>query len=182
MFVQFAELLVFDQDRAKRFYVDHFHCQAVADVPMNKDGWRWLELKFPGAETALHFLRRRDETPSMDPVLVFVAEDVEATVQELASNGVTILYEAGPGPQQSAKNGRDDRGQRQQSHRHQQPMNEPGVMTFPVPRAGVNPNRWVLRIACEDRQSIGVLYGHEGRQFYEEPVRCRAFNSSEAAH
>ena len=67
MFVQFAELPVFDQDRAKRFYVDHFHCQAVADVPMNKDGWRWLELKFPGAETALHFLRRRDETPSMDP-------------------------------------------------------------------------------------------------------------------
>jgi hypothetical protein len=51
MFVQFAELPVFDQDRAIRFYVDHFHCQAVADVPMNKDGWRWLELNFPGAET-----------------------------------------------------------------------------------------------------------------------------------
>jgi hypothetical protein len=53
MFVQFAELPVFDQYRAKRFYVDHFHCQVVSDVPTNKDGWRWLEL-FPGAETALH--------------------------------------------------------------------------------------------------------------------------------
>jgi predicted enzyme related to lactoylglutathione lyase len=98
VFVQFAELPVFDQDRAKRFYVDHFHCQVVADVPMNKDGWRWLELKFPGAETALHFLRRPDETPSKDPVLVFVAEDVEATVQELASNGVTIVTKPGPAP------------------------------------------------------------------------------------
>jgi len=68
VFVQFAELPVFDQDRAKRFYVDHFHCQVVADVPMNKDGWRWLELKFLGAETALHFLRRRDETPSKDQI------------------------------------------------------------------------------------------------------------------
>lgn len=61
-------------------------------------------------------------------------------------------------------------------------MNEPGVMTFPVPRAGVNPNRWVLRIACEDRQRIGVLYPREGGQFNEEPVRCRARKSSETAH
>ena len=98
MFVQFAELPVFDQDRAKRFYVDHFHCRVAADVPMNKDGWRWQELKFPGAETALHFQRRRDETPSKDPVLVFVAEDVEATVQELTSNGVTILTNPRPAP------------------------------------------------------------------------------------
>jgi len=70
MFVQFAELPVFDQDRAKRFYIDHFHCQVVADVSMSQDGWRWLELKFPGAETALHFLRRPDKTSSKDPVLV----------------------------------------------------------------------------------------------------------------
>jgi hypothetical protein len=91
-------------------------------------------------------------------------------------------YEAGPGPLQSAKNGGDDRGQRKQSHRLQQPMNEPGVMTFLVPHAEVNPNRWVLRIACEDRQSIGVLYPHEVGQFNEEPIRCRARKSSETAH
>jgi hypothetical protein len=28
---------------------------------MGKDGWRWIELLFAGAETALHFLRRGDE-------------------------------------------------------------------------------------------------------------------------
>jgi catechol 2,3-dioxygenase-like lactoylglutathione lyase family enzyme len=98
VFVQFAELPVFDQDRAKRFYVDHFHCQVVADVPMNKDGWRWLELKFPGAETALHFLRRPDETPSKDPVLVFVAEDVEADGARARIERSDDRYEAGPGP------------------------------------------------------------------------------------
>ena len=65
---------------------------------MSKDGWRWLELKFPGAETASHLLRRADEAPSKDPVLVFVAEDVEATVQELASNGVTVITMRGPAP------------------------------------------------------------------------------------
>lgn len=98
MFVQFAELPVFDQDRAKRFYADHFHFQVAADVPMNNDGSRWQELKFPGTEAALHFLRRRDETPSTDPVLLVVAEDAEATVQELALNGVKIATKPGPAP------------------------------------------------------------------------------------
>jgi hypothetical protein len=31
----------------------------------------------------LHFLRRRDETPSVEPVLVLVDNDVEATVERL---------------------------------------------------------------------------------------------------
>jgi hypothetical protein len=98
MFVQFAELPVFDRDCAKRSYVDHFHCQVIADVSMDEDGSRWLDLKFPGAETAVHFLWRPDETCSRDPVLVFVAEDFEATAQALASNAVTINTKLGPAP------------------------------------------------------------------------------------
>jgi predicted enzyme related to lactoylglutathione lyase len=31
MHIQFAELPVFDQERAKRFYVGHFDCRVVAD-------------------------------------------------------------------------------------------------------------------------------------------------------
>ena len=46
MHIQFAELPVFDQDRAKKFYTDHFDCRVAADEPMGKDGWRWIELKF----------------------------------------------------------------------------------------------------------------------------------------
>ena len=139
MLVQFAELPVFDQARAKRFYIDHLHCQIVADVSVNRDSWHWLELKFSVAETALHVLRRPDETPSKDPVLVFVAEDVEATVQELAANGVTFHYEAWP-----PKSGHDDPGQLMQSHRHQQAVNEPRVIACLVPRAGVSRSGRVL--------------------------------------
>ncbi len=48
MYVQFAELPVRDQGRAKQFYVDHFGCKVAADTPMGNDGWRWIELKFAG--------------------------------------------------------------------------------------------------------------------------------------
>jgi len=91
MHIQFAELPGFDQDRAKTFYTQYFGCQAVADQPMSADGWRWVELKFTNAQTNLHFLRRKDEVPSVEPVMVLVVEDVAATVTVLQSNGVEII-------------------------------------------------------------------------------------------
>jgi predicted enzyme related to lactoylglutathione lyase len=93
MYVQFAELPVFDQDRAKVFYVDLFDCQVAADQPMGKGGWRWIELRFAGAETTLHFVKRKDEAPSTEPVLVFVDDDVVATIEKLKSRGVQITVE-----------------------------------------------------------------------------------------
>jgi predicted enzyme related to lactoylglutathione lyase len=90
MHIQFAELPVFDQDRAKSFYVEHFGCQIAADQPMGRNGWRWIELKFNSAETTLHFLRRDDEVPSAEPVLVLVDDDVEGTIAALQSKGVEI--------------------------------------------------------------------------------------------
>jgi predicted enzyme related to lactoylglutathione lyase len=84
MHIQFAELPVFDQDRAKSFYVEHFGCQIAADQPMGRNGWRWIELKFNSAETTLHFLRRDDEVPSAEPVLVLVDDDVEGTCSPTA--------------------------------------------------------------------------------------------------
>jgi predicted enzyme related to lactoylglutathione lyase len=103
MHVQFAELPVFDQDRAKTFYVDFFDRRVASDQTLGKDGWRWIELRFAGAETALHFIRRRDEAPSTDPVLVFVDDDVEATVERLRSRGVEILSEPRPAPWQPGR-------------------------------------------------------------------------------
>lgn len=103
MRVQFAELPVFDQDRAKTFYTEHFACQVAADVPMGKDGWRWIELKFAGADTTLHFLRRQDGAPSAEPVLVLVDDDVEATAKALKSKGVAILTEPQEAPYQPGK-------------------------------------------------------------------------------
>lgn len=103
MHIQFAELPVFDQERAKKFYTDHFDCQVAADEPMGKDGWRWIELKFAGAETALHFLRRRDDAPSDEPVLVLVDNDVVATVKTLKSKGVDIITEPQEAPWQPGR-------------------------------------------------------------------------------
>ena len=98
MHIQFAELAVFDQDRAKAFYTGHFGCQVVADMPMGKDGWRWIELKFAEAETALHFVRRKDEAPSDDPVMVLVDDNVGATAKALKARGVKIITEPQAAP------------------------------------------------------------------------------------
>lgn len=103
MHIQFAELPVFDQERAKAFYVDHLDCRVVADQPMANDGWRWIELGFPGAGTSLHFLRRKDEAPSESPALVLLDGDIEATVRKLKSRGVEIITEPGPAPWQPGR-------------------------------------------------------------------------------
>ena len=98
MYVQFAELPVYDQDRAKSFYTEYLNCEVVADEPMGEGGWRWIELKFPEAETTLHFLRRNDDALSAEPVLVLVDNDVEATIAALESDGVEILAEPQEAP------------------------------------------------------------------------------------
>ena len=103
MHIQFAELPVFDQDRAKKFYTDNLDCRVAADEPMGKDGWRWIELKFAGADTALHFLRRKDEAPSAEPVLVLVDDNVETTVKTLKSRGVEIVTEPHAAPWQPGR-------------------------------------------------------------------------------
>lgn len=97
MHIQFAELPVFDQDRAKAFYMTHLGCSVGADMPMSANGWRWIELKFAGAETALHFVHRPDDAPSADPVLVLVDNDVAGRTAALRAKGVEIISE----PQQA---------------------------------------------------------------------------------
>lgn len=103
MHLQFAKLPVFDQDRAMTFYTQHLGCTVRADIPMGDGGWRWVELAFPGAETALHFLRRDDDAPSPEPVLVLIADDVEATIATLRAGGVPILAEAADAPFQPGR-------------------------------------------------------------------------------
>lgn len=92
MHLQFAELPVSDQDRAKAFYTDKLGCRVFADAPMGEE-WRWIELGFEGSETALHFVPREDETPSPGPVLVLVEDDVRGTVEALRAKGVEIVTE-----------------------------------------------------------------------------------------
>jgi predicted enzyme related to lactoylglutathione lyase len=103
MYIQFTDIPVFDQLRAKRFYTEHFDCHVVADQPMGKDGARWIELGFAGAHTNLHFVRRNNESPSQTPVLVLVADDVKATIERLQAQGVTILAQPHAAPWQPGR-------------------------------------------------------------------------------
>lgn len=98
MHIQFAELPVFNQDRAKAFYTEHLGCQVAADQPMGTQGWRWIELRFPDGKTTLHFLPRNDEEPSKSPVLVLVDDQVEKITSHLRSRGVEILTSPRPAP------------------------------------------------------------------------------------
>lgn len=98
MHIQFAELPVFNQDRAKKFYIDHFGCAIVADVPMGANGWRWIELKFAGSETNLHFVKRADDEPADQPVMVLVDDNVAGTAGTLKSKGVEIITEPQAAP------------------------------------------------------------------------------------
>jgi predicted enzyme related to lactoylglutathione lyase len=91
MHIPFAELPVLDQDPAQSFDVEHFGCRVAADQPSGQNGWRWIELRFEGADTTLHFLRRKDEMPSTEPVLVLVDDDVEGTIAALQPKGVEII-------------------------------------------------------------------------------------------
>ena len=98
MFVSFAELPVFDQDRAKAFYVDKFGCELIGDAPMGGGSWRWVEVRFPDAQTALHFVHRPDEAPSQGPVLVLKTDDLRSAVGKLASKGVALVKDVGLAP------------------------------------------------------------------------------------
>jgi len=92
MHIQFAELPVRDQTRAKSFYVDHLGCSVAADAPMGRD-WRWIELRFSGSETTLHFVRAMEHDVPDEPVLVLVDDNVIARVEALRSKGIEILTE-----------------------------------------------------------------------------------------
>ena len=63
-YVKFAELPVEDQDRAVNFYTEKVGLKVVQDAPY-QDGWRWIELEIPGAETRLVLTKRKDtDAPS----------------------------------------------------------------------------------------------------------------------
>jgi hypothetical protein len=70
---------------------------------MGRDGCRWIELALPGAQTHLHFVRRADDKPSNDPVLVLVEEDVKGCIEALRKCGVEIVAEPGEPPWQPGR-------------------------------------------------------------------------------
>lgn len=91
--VNFQSIPVDDQDRALAFYRDILGFTVQTDAPY-AEGFRWIFLEIPGADTRIHFARRNEITISDIPCLTFVSDDVDAEVESLKSKGVAI--ENGP--------------------------------------------------------------------------------------
>lgn len=96
-FVKFAELPVADQDRALNFYTEKLGLQVAQDAPY-KEGWRWIELAVPGAETRIMLTQQTAEPNSDMPRLVFISDDVDATYRKLSARGVTFTKQPSKAP------------------------------------------------------------------------------------
>ncbi len=84
--VKFTSVPVQDQSRALEFYTKKLGLKIFTDQPMGDA--RWIELKVNGAETMLVLFEQRNHTPGQTPGVVFVADNVQATYQELRAKGV----------------------------------------------------------------------------------------------
>ena len=84
--VKFATVPVRDQARALEFYTKKLGLRIFTDQAMG--GSRWIELQVPGAETLVVLFEQPGLEPGPIPAVVFVADNVRATYEELKARGV----------------------------------------------------------------------------------------------
>jgi predicted enzyme related to lactoylglutathione lyase len=101
-FVKFTELPVVDQDRAVSFYTEKLGLRVAQDAPY-KEGWRWIELAIPGAETRILLTAQHGEEKSDTPRLVIISDDVDASYRKLSANGVVFTKEPSNAPWNSGQ-------------------------------------------------------------------------------
>ncbi len=95
--INFQSVPVSDQDRALAFYTAHLGFEVQTDAPYS-EGWRWIFLTLPGAETRLHFAAPDDMEIRGKPALCLVCDDVDAEAARLARAGVTVTNEPQDAP------------------------------------------------------------------------------------
>lgn len=93
VYVKFAPLPVFDQDRAIGFYTDALDCAVTNDQSYGEGGWRWVELAFARGQTRLQFAKRDDDSAAEHPSLVLVTDNIAGVVGKLKAKGVEIITE-----------------------------------------------------------------------------------------
>jgi predicted enzyme related to lactoylglutathione lyase len=84
--IKFTSVPVQDQNRALEFYTKKLGLKVFTDQTMGDS--RWIELKTNGAETMLVLLKQPNHSPGPMPAVVFVADNIQATYQELKAKGV----------------------------------------------------------------------------------------------
>lgn len=89
--INFTSIPVEDQDRALAFFTQQLGFEVGLDAPYS-EGWRWIFLTLPGAETRLHFAKRSELTWTEGmPALALVSDDVDADAVRLKEAGVEIV-------------------------------------------------------------------------------------------
>lgn len=87
--INFQSIPVTDQDRALTFYIEHLGFHVHTDAPYS-EGWRWIFLNLPGADTRLHFSKPEELQFSNVPALCLVSDDVDAEAARFKAAGVVI--------------------------------------------------------------------------------------------
>lgn len=89
--VNFVSIPVSDQDRAIAFYCDLLGLKVQTDTPY-EDGWRWIFLEIPGADTLIQFAKSGDIATSKErPALVLISDDVDRDTAKLKDANTLIL-------------------------------------------------------------------------------------------
>ena len=89
----FSGFSVNDLAAARHFYGD------ALGIPIEDEPRMGFRLKFPSGHTVFLY-EKPDHVPAQFTVLNFVVEDIDATIAELSSKGITMLhYDGLPAPQ-----------------------------------------------------------------------------------
>lgn len=94
--IALAGVWVNDQDIAREFYVEKLGFDVQMDTIM-ENGYRWLEVVPPGANTVLTlakpYLGQKDASVGVFANVVFSCDDILSTCKELKSKGVKFIEE-----------------------------------------------------------------------------------------
>lgn len=96
--IQVTTVFVSDQDKAKAFYVEKLGMNLKVDMPMGPD-FRWLEVIPTNGEASIALSLPFPGMSAGGPTgIIFDTGDMQATYQQLKTNGVTFTEEPKPQP------------------------------------------------------------------------------------
>ena len=90
--VKFVTVPAKDQDRSLEFFTERLGFAVSTDQPFDGEQ-RWIELRIPGADTRLVLFNMDAGMESAGTMtgISFLTDDVNATYEELAANGVEFV-------------------------------------------------------------------------------------------
>ncbi len=87
--IHFQSIPVVDQGRALEFYTKQLGFEVHTDASYG-EGYRWIFLTLPGAETRLHFAKPSEIKITDTPALCLVCDNADDEAVRLGAAGVEI--------------------------------------------------------------------------------------------